>query len=130
VTRLALGVLIAFLAAAPMAAKVLDAAAFARLTTGRTLTYSENGRAYGRERYLPGRRVIWRFSDGPCRHGRWYPEDGMICFVYETVEGPQCWIFRRESGRITASFEGEGEVLVATEKGAGPMSCPGPEVGV
>ena len=38
---------------------------FDAYVTGRTLTYAAAGQIYGTEAYLPGRRVIWAFTQAP-----------------------------------------------------------------
>ena len=117
------------LAAAPAAA--LDADAFDALTRGRTVIYSLGGEFHGMERHYGDRRVEWAFSDGECFAGRWYEQDGNICFVYDNLDGPQCWQFDAAPGGFLATFvEGEarGSTYIArfTDE---PMVCTGPRVG-
>ena len=73
----------------------MTAAEFQAYTTGKTLTYASTGDPYGAEEYLNDRRVLWKFFDGECSHGRWYAEGSKICFVYETWTSPQCWHFSK-----------------------------------
>ena len=73
------------------------------------LSYSSQGRSYGAEQYLPGRRVIWTFLDGECQEGSWYEEAGLICFVYENNFEPQCWSFWERGGGLAARKVAEGE---------------------
>ncbi len=112
----------------------MSAAEFEAYTTGKTLYYGSNGREYGVEEYLDGRRVRWSFLDGRCRDGEWYEDArGMICFVYEDSTSPQCWSFRRGSqGRLIARFEDdpEGTELYEATQNKEPMMCLGPEIGV
>lgn len=110
----------------------LSADSFAERVTGRTLTYSTPGGAYGVEQYLPGRRVIWRFMDSECQRGVWYEAGDHICFVYDAVRTPQCWSFFEEGDGLRARFEGPGGGgdLVTVEESDAPLSCPGPQVGV
>lgn len=101
-------------------------------TQGRTLTYGVGGTAYGVEKYLPGRQVIWAFVGEPCRRGIWYEEEpGRICFTYDHDPTPQCWNFFDEPGGLRARFLG-GSLnpdLVEVDDSPGALICPGPEVG-
>ena len=120
------------LPATALAETRLGADAFDRYTKGKTLFYGFDGEAYGVERYLPGRRVIWSFLDGDCLEGQWYEDAGQICFVYEDRSAPQCWDFSVGPGGLTARFEGDPtatELYEAHEIGQ-EMICHGPEVGV
>ena len=110
----------------------LSADAFDRYTRGKTLFYGQDGQAYGVERYLDGRRVIWSFLDGRCKNGVWYEENGEICFLYEDRLDPQCWTFRQTPNGLTAQFEqtpGSTELYEAEDNGE-EMLCYGPDVGV
>ena len=71
----------------------MSAADFEARVTGKTLTYSNEGVAYGAEEYLSDRRVRWSFLDGECQEGRWYVAGDQICFVYDDIPDPQCWRF-------------------------------------
>ncbi len=102
-------------------------------TTGRTLTYASGGQVFGTEQYLPGRRVMWAFSEDRCQKGRWYEAGAFICFVYEDEPGvPQCWTFHLDGGRLLARFQGDapGSELSEVEQSDRPLNCPGPDVGV
>ncbi|MEE9388030.1 MAG: hypothetical protein V3U96_05440 [Paracoccaceae bacterium] len=107
---------------------------FDAYTLGKTLTFMENGQAYGVEQYLPGRRVTWAFDNGDCKTGRWNePETGMICFSYEgSDEGAQCWNFFRIETGLRAKFLGvtDGRELYEARRSLSPMLCLGPQVGV
>lgn len=127
--------LVALLLAVPsaLAAEPMSAEEFERYTNGKTLYFGTPGAPYGAEQYLPGRRVIWTFLDGECQEGIWYEQDGLICFVYDTLPGdPQCWGFYATPGGMTALFENDPEAsaLIETEQGHDPLLCPGPDVGV
>ena len=113
--------------AAPLGAEEFD-----RYTQGRTLFYGFDGVAYGVERYLPGRRVIWSFLDGRCQDGEWYPKGDQICFVYDAIGAPQCWVFTLDQGGLVAQFEGDPEEtqLYEADEVEEEMICLGPEVGV
>ena len=121
------------LAATPAAAETpLSAQAFEDYTTGRTLTYSQDGRPFGIEEYLPGRRVRWSFLDGQCEDGIWYPVGEMICFAYETYPEDQCWTFYLRDGGLFARFMNDpgSTELYETGESSEPLMCLGPEVGV
>jgi hypothetical protein len=123
----------ACLCAMPLTAQTpLSAEAFDDYTRGKTLFYGNNGVAYGVERYLDGRRVIWSFLDGDCREGVWYEQEEQICFIYEDRLEPQCWTFSVGPGGLSAQFENEPQStqLYEAEDIGEEMMCLGPEVGV
>lgn len=111
----------------------MGAEEFDRYTRGKTLFFGNDGEPYGVERYLEGRRVIWSFLDGKCKHGRWYEQAGQICFLYEDRPfDPQCWTFTETPGGLNARFENDPlatELYEAQDMGE-EMLCHGPEVGV
>lgn len=126
------GSLIAILLAGPVLAdQPISADEFERLVQGRTLSYATGGVPYGAEEYLSGRRVRWSHLDGACEEGRWYEAGGDVCFVYDGIATPQCWRFFLEGENLVAQFTG-GAASEVYELGAhaGPLLCPGPEVGV
>lgn len=126
--------------ATPPAAETLTPAADAPMTasefeayaTGKTLSFAEGGTVWGSEQYLPGRRVIWAFTEEECQYGHWYEDQGNICFVYDDNPAPQCWRFFREADGLRALFMGAegGTSLSEVAQSTEPLSCPGPEVGV
>ena len=121
------------LAAWPAAAQdSLSAEAFDAYTRGKTLFYGQGGQAYGVERYLEGRRVIWSFLDGNCKNGVWYEQAGQICFLYEDRPDPQCWTFSQGPNGLIARFESDPATteLYEAEDIGKEMVCLGPEVGV
>lgn len=127
-----LTVLLLLGATAPSAQTVLNADAFDRYTQGKTLFYGSGGQAYGVERYLPGRRVVWSFLDGRCQDGEWYPQGDQICFVYDQVPDPQCWRFSLGANGLVAQFENEDRLTELYESADvdEDMVCMGPDVGV
>ena len=129
-TRLLFAALI--LNALPTAALAqMSAAEFDAYTKGRTLTFLNQGRAYGVEEYFENRRVRWSFLDGRCQEGRWYEQAGEICFVYEYEPSPQCWIFTETARGLRAELGGEGGLeLYEAQETDEPMLCIGPDVGV
>ena len=105
---------------------------FDAYVTGRTLTYAAAGQIYGTEAYLPGRRVIWAFTQDQCREGYWYAQDAQICFVYEDPRAPQCWLFFKGAKGLQAQFLGSDGIDTLSEvaQSSEPLRCLGPEVGV
>lgn len=118
---------------ASQSAGAMSAEDFDAYTRGKTLYYGAGGQAYGVERYLEGRRVVWSFLDGHCKDGTWYEEAGQICFVYEDrPDDPQCWTFRQGPGGLIAQFENDPtatELYEAQDIGE-EMLCYGPDIGV
>ncbi len=120
------------LLAPPGLAQSMSAEAFDSYTRGKTLYYGTGGDAYGVERYLDGRRVIWSFLDGRCQNGEWYEDNGLICFIYEDVPDPQCWSFTRGANGLIARFRNDpqGTELYEARDLGDKMLCYGPDVGV
>ena len=126
-------VLIAALLAAPLHAETpMSAEAFDQYTNGKTLFYGQDGQAYGVERYLDNRRVVWSFLDGQCKDGYWYEDNRMICFLYEDRLDPQCWTFYGGPSGLIARFENDPNAteLYEAEDIGEEMLCYGPDVGV
>lgn len=105
---------------------------FDQYTQGKTLFYGFDGSAYGVERYLPGRRVIWSFLDGHCQEGTWYPQNDQICFLYNDRSDPQCWSFQLTPEGLSARFQNDPEStqLYEADDVDEEMLCLGPDVGV
>ena len=122
------------LASGAAAQDTVSPEAFERLAEGRTLHFTLDGVPFGAEQYLSGRRSLWRFEDGSCETGEWWPEGDLVCFRYEAQEGPaQCWRFRQtgggyEAARIESGSE-SGFVLRLSGSDTNPLNCPGPSVG-
>ncbi|MBT9385595.1 hypothetical protein KM176_17115 [Pseudooceanicola sp. CBS1P-1] len=121
----------------PIAASAQDSlsgAEFDSYSRGKTFYYGAGGQPYGAEEYFSDRRVIWSFLDGHCQEGRWYEDQGNICFVYDEHPDPQCWRFRLGATGLTAQFQGPSEggtsPLYEIQSSPEPMTCEGPEVGV
>ena len=110
----------------------LSAEAFDDYTRGKAFYYADQGEAYGAEEYLSDRRVRWSFLDGDCKAGRWFEDDGLICFVYEDRPEPQCWSFMKTSDGLVARFENDPAAveLYEVKQSDEPLACPGPRVGV
>ena len=133
VRRFALPALLAVgLVGAAHAQDPLTADQFDALTLGRTMTWSEFGRVYGVEQYLPDRRVRWTFLGDVCDTGHWYPQGTAICFQYDTNPGPVCWEISETATGLAAHLVGDPpdiapvQIVDTTE----PLACFGPEVGV
>ncbi|MGL6211850.1 MAG: hypothetical protein ACRC14_18660 [Paracoccaceae bacterium] len=110
----------------------MTAAEFEAYATGKTLTYARDGEVWGVEQYLPGRRVIWAFTDDECKDGTWYEDHEAICFLYQDEPFPQCWTFYMTATGLSARYLGDTENTPLSEvaQSTGPMPCMGPGVGV
>jgi len=115
-----------------LAERPMTGAEFDANTLGETITFDYGNGLFGTEQFLPGRRVRWAFEGEPCIYGEWYEAGDQICFVYENDPDPACWHYFLEGGQIRGVFMGEGggwEILESARDG-GPLTCPGPDVGV
>ncbi|GGH22076.1 hypothetical protein SAMN05444007_102313 [Cribrihabitans marinus] len=130
--RRALLILLLAIGPPAWAAEAMTAEEFDDYTRGKTLFYGLGGSAYGAERYLDNRRVVWSFLDGDCKHGVWYERDGQICFLYEDRLDPQCWTFSQGPSGLIARFQNDPEAteLYEAEDIGEEMLCYGPDVGV
>ncbi|WP_406721064.1 hypothetical protein RPE78_01765 [Thioclava litoralis] len=125
--------LLATVSQAEDATPPLDAAGFDARTTGKTITYSANGQAYGIEQYLPGHKVLWAFTESACKVGTWQQQGEEICFDYQDENGQQCWKFYDTDKGLKAQFMGDGgmsEPLISLSESETPLNCPGPDIGV
>lgn len=115
-----------------LSADLLTADEFDAYTMGKTLSYVWQGQEFGKEQYLPGRKVVWAFSGDECRRGEWYEQAGNICFVYEDDPDPKCWSFQQSASGLMAKFVGDpdGTELSEVSQSPTPLACPGPDVGV
>lgn len=118
----------------PMSEAPMTGAEFDTYTLGKTLTYLQDGQAYGTEEYRPDQQVRWAFDGGECQQGNWWePEAGMICFRYEHApDDAQCWHFYRSGTGLRAEFveDQPATELYSTRRSRQPLVCLGPEVGV
>jgi hypothetical protein len=112
-----------------LAERVMTAEEFDAYATGRTLDYSQFGDVWGREEYLPNRRVRFSFRDDECREGSWYAKGPQICFVYDDEGVPKCWTYFTDGASVETLFEGDS---ARSDVGPadGPLTCLGPDVGV
>ncbi|MCF8510317.1 MAG: hypothetical protein K9G43_02620 [Rhodobacteraceae bacterium] len=125
--RLALSAV--FLAAPALGETPLSAEAFEARTTGRTMTYADDGQVWGREQYLSDRRVIWAFEGEECKRGIWDEvQPGLICFAYEDApDDTECWHFFDREGRLFAQLEHDTDAmsLAAVDETAKGLVCGG-----
>ena len=118
--------------AMPVADAPMTGAEFDAYATGKTLSYAQDGVVWGSEQYLPGRKVVWAFTEDDCQYGRWFEDRGNICFLYDNDPEAQCWKFFREASGLRAIFMGAdgGTSLSEVAQSTKPLNCPGPDVGV
>lgn len=109
----------------------MTGAEFEAYVTGRTLSFSSaNNPAYGVEKYLPNRRVVWSGGDGTCVEGMWFEQDDSICFLYETDPEAKCWRTYLTENGIRAEFttRPNGGVIFETLETPKDLVCPGPDL--
>lgn len=113
------------------AAQPIEAAEWAALVQGKTLTYSFDGYQIYREQYDSfSNRVSAQFQNGSCMHGYWEPVEDYYCYYWEgdeTVCTRHAWF----EGELLIQFVDEGqdsfEFQQITDISSDPLSC-GPEV--
>ncbi len=111
-----------------MAETLLSHDEFEALSTGKTLYFSKDGKPYGSEHFSKDRSSVWRYSDGECEKGEWFPQAGMICFNYEFGLETQCWdFFKTDKGGYAARAEGapKEEILELDTIDKKPLLCKG-----
>lgn len=120
------------MAAPALSDTAMSGAEFDAYSTGKTLYFATQGKPYGAEEYLDGRRVRWSFLDGKCTEGHWYESGSDICFVYENDPDPQCWQFFSSADGLIARFDNQPAQteLYGVKQSDKPMLCFGPDVGV
>lgn len=98
--------LICLILASPiMAQDRMNAEEFDAHVTGRTITFrTANNPAYGIERYMEGRRVMWSSVEGICQYGVWFESKGDICFRYDNDPEHKCWTIYDEPGGIRGVY--------------------------
>lgn len=97
-------ILLAF-AAPAFAQDRMTGAEFEAHVEGRTITFrTELNPAYGVERYMEGRRVMWSTFDGICQYGIWFESKGDICFRYDGDPEHKCWAIYDEPGGMRGVF--------------------------
>ncbi len=105
---------------------------FQSLTEGKTLYFSQAGRYYGAEQYLPNNKVRWQYPDGQCTEGYWFPQGQSLCFVYDDVPNALCWVMWDEAGRLLArpTQTPQDIPIELTRKDDLPLPCAAPDLGV
>jgi hypothetical protein len=127
----ALTLALVLLAGAADARTLMTAEEFEAWSTGQTLDYWIDGTYWGSERHLSGRRTLDADAEGPCREGRWFPKDDMLCFTYADLDGEHCWHFWRDGPRVMAEVaDEEGGLSTEVTLADQPLACPGPDAGV
>ncbi|MFM2390619.1 MAG: hypothetical protein RLZZ437_2174 [Pseudomonadota bacterium] len=124
---------LAFLLPLPAwAERVMTPTEFEAYATGKTIDYADDFSVWGREEYLPGRRVRFSFTDDECRFGTWYDQGDQVCFVYELDPEPKCWTYFTDGKNVTTVFEsdGPGGTVSRAMPTKEPLVCLGPQVGV
>ncbi len=122
-------------APAGAAAQSVSPRDFEAMAQGHTLYFTLDGAPFGAEQYFSGRRSLWRFADGRCEAGRWWPEADRICFRYDADAdaAAECWRFRDRPGGFAAALVENGAetgfVLDLAGSDRTPLDCPGPDVG-
>ncbi len=117
---------------AAQAERVMTPAEFEAYSTGKTIDYEDDFSVWGREEYLPNRRVRFSFTDDECRFGTWYDQGDQVCFVYDDDPDPKCWTYFTDGKNVTTVFEndGPGGTISTARPTKEPLVCLGPEVGV
>lgn len=102
----------------------LDASAFDALTQGMRMDTYDPQTLYGIEEFLPGRRSIWRDSEG-CMRATWAQVGEQICFTYEDrPNDPDCWVYTLVEGELWGWYEGRAEgPAVRLVPGTSAMEC-------
>ncbi|HMQ94068.1 MAG TPA: hypothetical protein PKA33_11455 [Amaricoccus sp.] len=125
--RLLFPALLALAATSARAAEILSAEAFERLAEGRTLHFTEGGRPYGSEQFLPGRRSLWRYAgEAECTAGSWRGEGEAICFRYDGRPEEICWRITREADGVFVELHDsdDGRRLRLGSTDTLPLPCP------
>jgi hypothetical protein len=122
-----LPLLTAFLITTPIFAETLiTPSEFEKLSTGKTLYFTQDGESYGAEQFFKGQRTKWRFSDGNCEKGEWFSHKDMFCFNYEGGLETQCWhFFKTDDNGYAARAEGapKEEVINLESIDRKPLLC-------
>ena len=79
---------------------------FETLSQSKTLFFYRDGQIYGAEQFFKGRQSTWKFADGECDRGIWFPKGDQICFQYQANPGTQCWHFLKTKDGFSARFLG------------------------
>lgn len=79
-----------------------------RLTNGKTVRYTQEGRVVGREYYPPDAyfSIFEDVSSGVCYEGPWAFTEGRFCFLY--AENFQCYAHIRRGDKIVSRSDVNG----------------------
>lgn len=96
-----------------------------RLTEGRVVWYSLNGRHWGREYFHVGRNTAtFVANDGTCMTAPWVEADGIYCFAYS---GMDCFRHIRRGEQLLVLPLGDGDTQTIEKiTDDGPLSCEPP----
>lgn len=105
--------------------KPMTAAEFDAYVTNRIISFATaTNPAFGVEHYRENREVIWSVGDGTCLSGKWFPQDGDICFVYEGDPQPKCWtITQTKSGLHGVYTTVPNTTVIFETKKPVPLTC-------
>ena len=76
--------------------------------------------------------MIWQTTEGDCDKGRWYPQDGAICYIWESdPEPPQCYELTLDDRTLVFRYldEPDDPPFRSALESRIPLSCVGPELG-
>jgi hypothetical protein len=120
------------LATPALAETAMTAAEFEAYATGKTLDYYSGGEVFGREVYLPGRKVRWAYTADECKLGHWFAQSDQICFLYDGDPEPKCWTIWPDGEGLSASYMTDTPDIAprTVRETSEPLSCAGPDVGV
>ena len=109
----------------PLRNKPMTAAEFEAYVTDRIISFAtSDNAAFGVEHYRKNREVVWSRGDGTCLSGKWYPQNGDICFVYESDPQPKCWrITRGKSGLRGAYTTVPNSTVIFETRKPVPLTC-------
>ena len=131
----ALSLVFAMILAAPLAQaeeEPVSPSEFRKYSEGYTLYFERDGEPFGSERFEPGGKARWRYSDGSCVRGAWRPHGGQVCFLYEAESNERdvlCWrMLRDEKGLFARLLSGEnaGLELRVVKRDQKPLLCGDP----
>lgn len=108
---------------------LMSAAEFEAWSSGKTLTYADDGAVWGSEMHLADRQTLDDGDGGQCNAGRWYPQGDAICFTYDISPGPFCWRFLRDGDQVFAEVATNAELRFSVTLSDAPLPCI-PAVGV
>jgi len=108
----------------PAAENAIGEAEWRKLTNGKTVQYTRNGRVVGREYYPPGEyfSIFEDLSSGVCYEGPWAYTEGRFCFLY--ADNFQCFAHIRRGEEIVSKSDVSGREHIIDEiLGGDRLSC-------